>query len=42
MSEEDLSEGAVAGIVIGSIFAFLLLFAALMFLLRIWMRGPTK
>ncbi len=42
MSEEGLSGGAIAGIVIGSIVGFVLLFVGLLFLLRIWMRGPTK
>ena len=42
MSEDGLTGGQVAGIVIGSIIGFLLLFVGLLFLLRIWMRGPTK
>ena len=42
MSEDGLSGGEIAAAVIGSIVGFVLLFIALLFLLRIWMRGPTK
>ncbi len=42
MTEEGLSGGEIAAAVIGSLVGFALLFAALIFLLRIWMRGPTK
>ena len=43
MSDEDgLSGGEIAAAVIGALFAFALLFVAVVFLLRIWMRGPTK
>jgi hypothetical protein len=42
MTEEGLSGGEIAAAVIGSLVGFALLFAGLIFLLRIWMRGPTK
>lgn len=37
-----LSAGAVAGIVIGSLFGFVLLVFLLLVALRFWMRGPTR
>jgi hypothetical protein len=42
MTEESLTDGAVAGIVIGSLIGIFLFFVLSLFLLRFWMRGPTK
>ena len=37
-----LSDGAIAGIVVGSILGFILLLVLFFFLLRKWWQGPTK
>jgi hypothetical protein len=44
MSDEDdrLSDGEIAAAVIGALAGFALLFVGLVFLFRIWMRGPTR
>ena len=39
---EGLTGGELAGIVIGSLIAGILLIALLIYGLRIWLRGPTK
>ena len=38
----DLTDGAIVGIVIGSIIGGLILIALLLYVLRVWLRGPTK
>ena len=39
---ESLAGGELAGIVIGSLIAGIILIAVLIYGLRIWLRGPTK
>ena len=39
---ESLTGGELAGIVIGSLIAGIILIALLIYGLRIWLRGPTK
>ena len=39
---ESLAGGELAGIVIGSLIAGIILIAVLIYGLRIWFRGPTK
>ena len=38
----ELSGGETAGIVIGSLIGGIIIIALLLFLLRKWLRGPTK